>query len=83
VLSPSTEKVDRVKKLGIYAFNKVGHVWLIHPVNKTLEVLRLDGDTWRILAIHGESDETIRVEPFEAIELPLWLLWSRPMKGEE
>ena len=42
VLSPSTEAIDRVPKLRIYAREGVGHVWLINPVTRTLEALRLE-----------------------------------------
>ena len=30
-LSPTTEKLDRTKKLGIYARERVPHVWLVDP----------------------------------------------------
>lgn len=74
VLSPSTSTLDRLKKLRIYAREGVGHAWLIDPIAKTLEVLRLENGRWSILAVHG-SDEVVRAEPFEAIELDLPALW--------
>jgi Uma2 family endonuclease len=40
VLSPSTESVDRTKKLKIYAREGVEHVWLVNPVLQTFEILR-------------------------------------------
>ena len=46
ILSPSTAKVDRVRKLAIYAREAVAHAWLIDPVLQTLEVLRLEGGRW-------------------------------------
>lgn len=46
------------------------------PIAQTLEVLRLEGGRWVIVASVG-GDETVRVEPFEAIELPLRALWDR------
>src|SRR5882672_4024682 len=42
VLSPSTESLDRGKKLRIYAPEGVAHAWLLDPLRQTLEVLRLD-----------------------------------------
>jgi Uma2 family endonuclease len=42
VLSPSTERIDRVKKLAIYARQGVRHAWLLNPGNRTLEVLRFE-----------------------------------------
>ena len=76
VLSPSTEQLDRSKKLRAYARERVDHVWLIDPVVKTLEVLRLEQDAWRLLGVWA-NDERLRVEPFDAIELDLALLWAR------
>jgi Uma2 family endonuclease len=75
VLSPSTEKTDRADKLGIYAREKVRHVWLVNPLQRLLEVLRLDGDKWLRVAAYRD-DARVRAEPFDAIELELGLLWA-------
>lgn len=75
VLSPSTEAMDRDEKLPIYAHECVAHVWLVDPIAKTLEVLRLDGDTYRVIATWRESTG-VRAEPFDTIELDLSLLWQ-------
>jgi len=74
-LSPSTEKLDRTKKLGVYATAGVKHVWLLHPEFRTLEVLRLHEGRWLAIGIYAD-DEVIRAEPFEAIELSLTTLWA-------
>lgn len=76
ILSPSTARKDRVIKMPIYRRERVGHVWLIDPDAQTLEVFKLDGATYRLLATHAES-ELIRAEPFDAIELELGALWAR------
>ncbi|MCK6533769.1 MAG: Uma2 family endonuclease [Polyangiaceae bacterium] len=75
VLSPSTEAMDRDEKLPVYARECVAHVWLVDPIAKTLEVLRLDGDTYRVIATWRESAR-VHAEPFDAIELDLSLLWQ-------
>lgn len=76
VLSPSTERVDRGVKLAIYARQAVGHVWLANPLAQTLEILRLDGETYRVASVHA-GDARVRAEPFDAIELDLSALWAR------
>lgn len=43
---------------------------------QTLEVYRLEGQRWVLLDTF-EGDGTVRVEPFEAIELRLGALWAR------
>ncbi|MDB4946869.1 MAG: hypothetical protein JWP97_6403 [Labilithrix sp.] len=76
VLSPSTSAADRGIKLPIYAREGVSHVWLVDPAAKTLEVLRLDGSTYRLVATAFEGAR-VRAEPFDAIEVDLAALWAR------
>ena len=76
VLSPSTSGIDRVKKMPVYAREGVKHVWLLDPSERTLEVFRLtEAGRWEVIGLYGEA-EKVRAEPFDAIELDLWLLWS-------
>ncbi len=75
VLSPSTAASDRAQKLPIYARELVNHVWLVDPLQRTLEVLRREGARWVIIAVH-RGDERVRAEPFDAIELDLAILWA-------
>jgi Uma2 family endonuclease len=75
VSSPSTARKDRAKKLPIYARERVSHVWLVEPVQHTLEVLRLHEGRWTIVAVH-EGEAKVRAEPFDAIELDLAILWA-------
>jgi len=74
VLSPPTARIDRTKKLAIYARENVHYVWLVDPLQKTLEVFRLESARWMVLATH-EAAEHVRDEPFEAVELDLGTLW--------
>jgi Uma2 family endonuclease len=84
VVSPSTEDVDRAEKVPIYAREQVAHVWLLDPLLRTLEVLRLDGPPYR-LAATWRGDAKVRAEPFDAIEMDLGVLWARvePEQGRE
>jgi Uma2 family endonuclease len=77
VLSPSTERIDRAKKLRIYAAAGVAHAWLVDPLQRTLEVLRLHEGTWTIVSVFAGS-EAVRAEPFAAVELELGGLWLEP-----
>ena len=74
IVSPSTSSLDRVQKLSIYARERVAHAWLIDPLARTLEVLRLENARWTILATH-EGRDVVRAEPFTEIELELPALW--------
>jgi Uma2 family endonuclease len=75
VLSPSTERIDRGRKLRIYAEAGVEHAWLLKPTDRTLEVLRLRDGTWSIVGV-WEDAALVRAEPFEAVELELGRLWA-------
>jgi Uma2 family endonuclease len=76
VVSPSTGALDRAKKMPHYARAGVSHVWLVDPTPKTLELYRLDGGGWRLVATR-EGDTVVRAAPFEAVELDLTRLWAR------
>jgi Uma2 family endonuclease len=74
ILSRSTEKSDRTDKLPIYAAAGVSHVWLVHPIRRTLEILALHDGGWRLVAAHRD-DQRVRPQPFDAVELDLSILW--------
>jgi Uma2 family endonuclease len=74
VLSPGTARLDRKEKLAINGREGVSHAWLLDPVERTLEGLRLTGDRWTILGVHSGAEE-VTAEPFEALVLPLQRMW--------
>jgi Uma2 family endonuclease len=76
ILSPGTQRRDRVLKLPFYARAGIMHCWLVDPLEQTLEVFRLNDQHWVVAQSFG-GDETVRAEPFEAVELPLASLWDR------
>jgi Uma2 family endonuclease len=75
VLSQSTEAMDRARKLPIYGREGVQHVWLVDPLQRTLEVLRRQNTEWLIAGVY-EGEAKVRAEPFEALELELGVLWA-------
>jgi Uma2 family endonuclease len=77
VLSPSTARIDRTRKLKIYAEAGVAHAWLVNPAERTLEVLRLRDGTWTIVAVFADTD-TVSAEPFAEVPLELRRLWADP-----
>jgi Uma2 family endonuclease len=66
ILSPRTEKRDRSRKMDIYAREKVGHVWLLHPDQRLVEVYRRVAGGW----------EAAGAEPFDAVALDLAKVWK-------
>ena len=76
VLSPSTALFDKKRKVPIYARESVRPVWLADPLARSLEVLRLDGVSYRVAGTFG-GDDPARIEPFDAIEFDVATLWKR------
>jgi len=75
VVSPSTGRLDRVRKMPKYAANQIPCLWLVDPLQRTLEIYELEGSRWLLLATHG-GEEKVRAEPFDAIEIDLTPLWA-------
>jgi Uma2 family endonuclease len=76
VLSPSTMVLDREKKMKAYAREAVRYLWLVDPLRQMLEAYRLEDQRWSRQGLWGGQD-SVRVEPFEAIVLKFGLLWKR------
>lgn len=74
ILSESNAAHDRVTKRRIYAEHGVTHYWIVDPEARTLEAFTLDGRRW---VDAGSFDETAiaRIEPFDAVELPIGRLF--------
>src|SRR5262249_34920193 len=53
VVSPGTGRIDRSRKMGIYAREGVRHLWIVDPLARTLEVYRLEGGRWVVVGTHG------------------------------
>jgi len=75
VISKSTERMDRAEKMPLYASAGVAYAWLVSPRHRTLEAYRLERGKWLTLAVYKDNDR-VRIEPFDAIELDLSVLWA-------
>lgn len=75
VVSPSTERLDRMIKLDIYAREAVGHAWLVNPIARTLEVYRLESGNWVRVGTYGD-DQIVHADPFHVLGLDLLVLWG-------
>jgi len=75
VITPSTLRIDRGKKMRIYAEHEVTWMWVGDPIGCILEVLTLDGDNWKYVATFGGGD-VARAEPFPEAEIDLASIWG-------
>ena len=75
VLSDRTEALDRGRKMRVWRRERVGHVWLVSPGPRTLEVYRLENGRYSIVDTY-EGDASVCAEPFDAMPLALGGLWN-------
>ena len=75
VVSPSTGRIDRSRKMRIYGREGVAHLWLVDPLLRTIEGYRRnDGGQWIVDGV-WDGDQRVRVAPFAEVELPLARFW--------
>ncbi len=82
VLSPSTHRLDRLRKLPAYASCGVGYAWLVDPIERTVEVYRRHEDTWILVTVADGDDTAARLEPFHAVALDLTAWWVQGVGPE-
>src|SRR3954464_12961281 len=75
VISPSSLRIDRGKKMRIYAEHGVPWMWLVDPIGRTPEVLPLNVDNWKYVPPFT-GDDVVRAEPFPEAEIDLASIWG-------
>lgn len=75
VLSPSTERFDRRKKVPRYALAEVGHLWIVDVQRKALEVHARSGSSWELIEVWTGEGRVV-APPFEALPIELETLWA-------
>jgi len=78
ILSPSTQRHDRIRKLGLYAHSGIGEYWLIQPYPAVVEVLRLDGNSYRIAGVYTDRDH-LNSPTFPELVLDLSAVFTLPV----
>jgi Uma2 family endonuclease len=58
----------------------VQFAWLVHPVDRTLEVFQLDG-RWTLVQVH-EGEGEVAPPPFTEVSLPLGEVWGLSRDSE-
>lgn len=74
VLSPGTRQFDLTEKRPIYGEVGVTHLWLVDPIDRTLEAFERRDGAWTLLTAL-KDDDPVSVPPFDAVEFPLSSLW--------
>ena len=80
ILSPSTAAHDRATKLNLYAEAGVPWVWLMDPLARTVEVLKLQGNKYLIHSIFA-GKQTLTSSLFPGWEMTLEELFRFPSRS--
>lgn len=82
VLSPATLHHDRLRKLHLYARHGVREYWLVTTFPGLIEVLKLDGDSYRIAGTYAPEDK-LRSPLLAELELELAPIFAYPLENGE
>lgn len=82
VLSPSSHRHDRVRKLRLYARFGVREYWLVQPHPAVIEVLQLTGRDYRIAGAYTDA-ETLHSPTFPDLALDLAKVFTLPIPARE
>jgi Uma2 family endonuclease len=74
ILSPASDRRDRVAKAALYARYGIRHYWIPDPVARTLEVYEVEGAEYRRVAMH-EGAARVRTALFPDLEIDLGRVW--------
>ena len=75
ILSPSTEELDRTRKMPRYAYAGIPTLWIVDPPARRLEIYSRNQTTWHLDATLTDV-ASVSAPPFEAITIDLGRLWS-------
>ena len=73
VLSPATERIDRDRKLKLYAEHGVPYYWIADPVSRTVEAYSLVGAGYMLAG--RVTDEPAALPPFSDLMIDPATLW--------
>ncbi|MCL2639712.1 MAG: Uma2 family endonuclease [Phycisphaerales bacterium] len=74
VLSPGSERIDRVTKFQQYAKAGIRYYWILDPHQRTFEAYTLAGKSYRLQS-KGRGNATVQAKPFADLAIPLQKLW--------
>ncbi len=77
ILSPSSRRKDRLKKMEIYRKAGIPHYWIIDPDEKILEAYQLKGENYFLVFTGGPEDEFAHPE-FPGLKLDLGKVFYNP-----
>ena len=77
VISPSTQRKDRIRKLGIYSRLGVPHYWIVDPQGRTLEAFMLSDSGEYVLSSSAEGGEVFTHPYYPGLTIEIEVLWTK------
>lgn len=74
ILSPSSQRKDRLQKMRIYQKTQVQHYWIISPEEKTMECFSLQEGLYALVA-SGMDEDVVEHPVFSGLSIALKDLW--------
>lgn len=74
ILSPWSDRRDRVAKAALYARYRIRHYWIADPGARTLETYEAEGAEYRLVTRH-EGAVGVRTTLFPDLEIDLGRVW--------
>ena len=70
ILSPSTQRRDRLTKLNLYQRAGVREYWIVNPEDRTVQVMLLENGLYRVVDV-GTAQDVVKVNSLEGCYLEL------------
>lgn len=74
IISPSTGRIDRRRKMDLYARHDVTWYWIVDPEPRTIEAYHLEDAAYRLVE-RLEGPTPIALPPFPGLALDPTLVW--------
>jgi Uma2 family endonuclease len=81
IVSPGHERKDTLHLFVLLQCHRVPFYWIIWPEDRVLIVHQLEGEGYKVVATLSE-EKTVRVPPFEAIEIDLEYMLGGGVEAE-
>ncbi|MFN0071591.1 MAG: Uma2 family endonuclease [Chloroflexota bacterium] len=75
IVSPSSTRTDRGRKMQLYAKFGVPYYWIVDPGVQRLEAFELISGSYELVA-DGTMTQTVRLAPFSELAIPLAEIWN-------
>lgn len=76
VISPSSNRRDRIQKARIYLECSVEWLWFIDPLAQIVEALHAETGRWVVVGGWEGEDAQAHIPPFDAVALDLGRWWD-------